>query len=349
VGDFARTVTRELSRVVPFDGTCLLTFDPATLLPTGEIVEHGLPPDSTPRLTEIELRERDYNKFTTLARSASPAASLSDATGGVLDRSLRQRELRGPSGFDDELRVVLSDVTGTWGALTLLRDARRPPFSPTDVRLVASLATLAADGLRRAALLHGRPDGVADHHTGLVVLAGDGTVELCNKPAARWLDELAGDRGAAGSLPLVVSAVAARARDFAHHTPADQPFGAARARVRTRTGRWLVVRASLLDDAAAGFDGRVAVLLEPAQSPELAPLVADAYGLTERERRVTELVARGYTTTEIATRLHVSPYTVQDHLKSIFDKTDSSSRGALVARLFFDHYVPRLGHPDASH
>jgi hypothetical protein len=34
------------------------------------------------------------------------------------------------------------------------------------------------------------------------------------------------------------------------------------------------------------------VVLEPARSPELAPLIADSYGLTERERRVTQLVAQ---------------------------------------------------------
>ena len=46
----------------------------------------------------------------------------------------------------------------------------------------------------------------------------------------------------------------------------------------------------------------------------------------------------------IGSRLHLSAYTVQDHLKSIFDKTGTGTRGGLVARLFFDHYAPRLVH-----
>jgi DNA-binding CsgD family transcriptional regulator len=86
----------------------------------------------------------------------------------------------------------------------------------------------------------------------------------------------------------------------------------------------------------------VAILLEEARAPELAPLIAEAYGFTERERRVTELVAQGFPTSEIAGRLHMSAYTVQDHLKSIFEKSGTGSRGELVARLFFGHYAPRL-------
>ena len=81
------------------------------------------------------------------------------------------------------------------------------------------------------------------------------------------------------------------------------------------------------------------MILEPARRPELAPLIAEAYGLTERERTITAQVARGLSTGEIAVELHVSPYTVQDHLKAIFEKLDVSSRGALVARLFFEHYA----------
>jgi DNA-binding CsgD family transcriptional regulator len=336
VPEFSRAVVRALKRAVPFDGSCVLTIDPATLLPTGEVVENGLSPPETVRLTEIELREPDFNKFSALARAPRAAASLSEATAGDLDRSLRHRELRRPRGFDDELRAVASDAAGTWGALSLMRDAGRPRFTAAEVRFVDSLGGLLADGLRRAMLLRdGATAGGGD--TGVLLLAADDGVEMANEAADRWLDELGAGTQAREQLPIVVHAVAGWARQAAGDRGADH--GTARARVRTAAGRWLVVRGSLLDE---GRDSRVAVLLEAAPPPELAPMIADAYGFTDRERAVTELVARGFSTNEIAERLHLAAYTVQDHLKSIFEKSGAGSRGELVARLFFDHYAPRL-------
>ena len=87
---------------------------------------------------------------------------------------------------------------------------------------------------------------------------------------------------------------------------------------------------------------RVAILIEAARPAELASAIADLHGFTDRERMITERVARGLPTKEISNELHLSAYTVQDHLKSIFDKTGSSSRGELVARLFLRHYLPRM-------
>jgi hypothetical protein len=83
VSEFSLAAARVLSRAVAFDGVCVMTMDPATLLPTGHVIENGLPDDTTPRLAEIELLEPDVNKFTALARAGAPAASLGETTGGT--------------------------------------------------------------------------------------------------------------------------------------------------------------------------------------------------------------------------------------------------------------------------
>jgi len=339
VAEFSRAVGNTLGRIVPAEGCCLMTVDPATMLPTAEYVENGLPAAELLRLVEIEVREPDFNKWVHLADANRPAASLSAVTEGDLDLSARQREIRRPGGFSDELRVVLASSTGTWGQLTVFREANRPYFTASDVQFVASIAGVISDGLRRDLLLGAARDAAED--VGLLVLDADDGVQMCNPTADRWVDELgAGDRIGA-RLPLVIPAVARQARAVST-SGAGAP---ARARVRTRTGRWLIVRGSVLGD---GPDAPVAVMLEAARPAEMAPLIVDAYGFTDSERRITELVAQGLSTRQIAGRLQITAYTVQDHLKSIFAKSGTGSRGDLVARLFFDHYAAPLTNPQGA-
>jgi DNA-binding CsgD family transcriptional regulator len=65
---------------------------------------------------------------------------------------------------------------------------------------------------------------------------------------------------------------------------------------------------------------------------ERLDLFARAHALSNRERDIVRELSTGAATAEIAERLFLSPYTVQDHLKAVFEKTAVHSRKALLAR-----------------
>ncbi|GIH96448.1 helix-turn-helix transcriptional regulator [Planobispora siamensis] len=73
--------------------------------------------------------------------------------------------------------------------------------------------------------------------------------------------------------------------------------------------------------------------VEPAAPDEVAQLLLTAYGATARERDVCFEVLSGRSTADIAGHPFISPHTVQDHLKALFDKVGVRSRGELVAGL----------------
>jgi DNA-binding CsgD family transcriptional regulator len=106
-------------------------------------------------------------------------------------------------------------------------------------------------------------------------------------------------------------------------------------RARGRSGRWYTVVASRSEPDALG-DSASIVVITPVTRADVAPMLARLYGLTMREREVITAVARGESTKEIAARLGISAYTVQDHLDHAFDKVGVRGRRALLAKLFLD-------------
>ncbi len=59
---------------------------------------------------------------------------------------------------------------------------------------------------------------------------------------------------------------------------------------------------------------------------------------------MAQLVLRGATAVQAAGLLSISPHTVNDHLKAVFEKTGARSRGELSATLFFGEHLPRIQH-----
>jgi DNA-binding CsgD family transcriptional regulator len=172
----------------------------------------------------------------------------------------------------------------------------------------------------------------------VLVLADDLSVVATSPAAERWLAELA-DWPRRRELPQAIYGVSVRLRAL-ERDGAVRPDLMPRVRVRTRSGRWLVLHASRL--GSPGAPNQTAVILEPAHPTEIAPLVLEAYDLTEREAQVAQLVLQGVPTDEIAAALSISSLTVQQHLKAVFDKTGVRSRRDLVAQIFTRQYLPRI-------
>jgi DNA-binding CsgD family transcriptional regulator len=333
---FWRASTEVLASAVPYyQAPCWFALDPASLLVTSHFDE-GVP-ELPPQWALYEYYQDDVNKLADVARSQRGISTLHEATGGKAASSPRWH-FNMTLGGDQELIAALRTPSGeVWGALGLYRQPGRPLFDDAELAFIRQVAPSLAEGARRALLVGEATDPEGPDAPGLVVLSHDGEVESATPGVERWLQALPDGDWDTGRLPSAVLAVAGRALRTADHP--DQPGEVAVSRVLSRSGTWVVLHGASLVSGAAR---RVAVIVEPAHPARIAPLLMSAYGLTEREQQVTRLVLQGNSTTEIALRLMVSAHTVQQHLKSIFDKTGVRSRRDLVGKVFFTHYEPRL-------
>ncbi|MFD0417367.1 LuxR C-terminal-related transcriptional regulator [Streptomyces sp. NPDC127108] len=310
-----------LATALPHDAACWHTMDPATLIETGFHLEN-MPQAPDAEVAALAYLPDDFNSFVALARADRHSGVLSAATGGHPERSLRYRELLRPNGVTGELRTSCV-VDGTcWGNFAFFRETPAD-FTEDELDFAHDLAAVLGGGFR-GAVVRGRSGGAAAGlWPGLLLFDENRRVESATGPARHWLGEL-GFRGSPGEgpLPYALLMVAEHARGAA----AD-----ASVRVRGESGSWVELHAS---PASGGGPGRIAVILQSATAPSVASLLSAAYGLTPRERELVGLVLRGCGTGEIATRLFISPHTVQGHLKSVFAKTGVRSRRELVTRVF---------------
>ncbi|MFF3554821.1 LuxR C-terminal-related transcriptional regulator [Streptomyces tsukubensis] len=361
VDEFFDGVMQAVHPVLGSDVWAGITVDPVTLMNTGGHYRHAVPVRYLPRMLDIEYREGDVNGLPQLARGAVPVGVLGEAVGGVRDRSPRYRDIIRPLGLTDEVRILLSDRYGVWGALILGTGRDTPPYGPEAAAVARAIARPLGESLRRLHLARraGADDGTSGVHSPngtdgsapapALVLLDDAYAPVQLSPTAGlWLDELPAPgepaprtgtaerwdpaRRTEGGLPPALYGVAAAVR-------APGASGSLASWAHTRTRGRVRLHAWRLDGQGPA---RVAVAVEAAGPGEHIALITAAHGLTAREAEITALVLQGHATADISRLTRLSPYTVQEHLTSVFDKTGVRSRRDLVATLFARHSTPRV-------
>ncbi len=344
--DYYAEVAARLRRVVPNAAACWHTVDPQTHLLTSdspsELITRGvLTADAAAQagqgIVASEYFAEDVNTFAALARKRVPVGTLAQATGGKSERSLRYRQVLKPAGIPHELRAAFVTRGRCWGAVHIARLDGQPDFTARDVSALASITGIVAEGIRGSLRFDaGRRGDVEVPSPGLVLLGPGNEVELITPPAREMLDLMSRGMGSTND-EIPPSALLALA-EYTRRAPAGEGEDARTVAVPTATG-WVTLHASLPD---GGTGDRVAIVVERSASPAAIAVRLEAHGVTAREREIAGLLAAGLTNPEIAERLVLSPYTVQDHIKSLLEKTNVSSRQELVARIFLDDYLPRI-------
>jgi DNA-binding CsgD family transcriptional regulator len=295
-------------------GSCWHHTDPGSGLPIASRTL-GEPAGSLEWSIDYEYHRPDVNRFADLASRRSPVAAISLATGGEMRASARFHEMIEPAGAADELRVAFVDPFGFWAALVIFTDRR---MTDDDLRFVAELFPVATGALRSTAAARALSNPAAGDDDGpsVLILGHDDRIVTADAAARRRLAVLPEPRPP--ELPGLISFVSAQAR----WSPGGR---ASQATMQTADGRWLLVDASRLDEG-----GDVAVVMQPAPAGVMLDTALRAMGLSRREREVAALVLRGQPAKAIASTLMISPWTVQDHLKAIYDKTGVRSRTELI-------------------
>jgi DNA-binding CsgD family transcriptional regulator len=330
-----RRVAERVAGVIPFDSYGFGTTDPDTGVLSHMVAQ--MPAD-------LALAYIDRLYPYEAARHAIDAARRGRVVYETREESREIVDVLRANGYRSGTHVIFGDRGLLWGKWCLLAQRASPDTLRKGRDLLRRLAPHVTHALRRAALIdHALTATERAAVAGVVILDARGRALLRTPGVEGMFDDLA-DVGLRypDAIPLAVLRTVARL-----HESAQLPKDAAGApdvatlRAQGQSGKWYVLQASLAEaDSAAGAAAVVVVRL--AIPRELAVMLTDLYGLSPREREVVSAVARGLTNKEIAARLGLSAHTVKEHLDRASAKTGARGRKALVARLFFDTYMPTL-------
>ncbi|GGS72653.1 helix-turn-helix transcriptional regulator [Streptomyces tanashiensis] len=332
-------ISRLLAPVVPHDALSLMGTDPVSgPLLGGFSFCHGYEPALVRAL--VVHRDVEGDPHRPVGRTGAIEAG-EQPDSGDMDRLLAEH------GAGSQLRLLLADARGVWGVLRMLRSAGGRPFGEEDARRAVRLRPALVEALRRygtSGPLCPEPD-VPALRPGVVVVGADHRVKAVSPQARAWHDQWS--TGSGQAIPPWVSdlffaglSLAARADAPKAAAPGSGVRGVGTHGAESPAplvclppavcGRWLTCQAEPLD---ADGTGDVAVVVQGATADLVVPSFCARYGLTARERDVVAELREGAAVKQIARRLGVSPYTVNDHLKAVFRKTGAYGRDDLITAL----------------
>jgi len=320
---FRAAALDQLRLVVDFDFYVFVLTDPQTCVGCDPLAEVPLL-DDLPRLIRLKY-VTSINRWTTL--TDPPVALLYESTGGHRERSLLWRDMLAASGVVDVASAVFRDRFGCWGFLDLWRVGPRKPFSNGDAEFIATIAPAVTAALRRCQAATFRPDAgcVACHDALVLLLTPDLTIRAQTQQTGEYLHQLLPTPPERSPIPAAVYNVAAQLLATEAGVDGHPPA----ASVHLGNGVWVTLRAGRL---GSGQPSDIAVTMDHASPAQRLEIFTRAHALTVRETELLVVLADGADTRHAAEHLHVSVHTVQDHLKSIFNKTGSRSRRELLAR-----------------
>lgn len=244
----------------------------------------------------------------------------------------------GPLGdFESGVTLLFADAHANFGILTVLRTSELGPFTSSEI----SMLTLALDSTseRLASLrLHfaesvvqvqaaagSRDDETEASEGAFYVLDSDLQIVLAWSADKRRRAALTGLRTRlADRLPAVLEETVRELIAGWRSDPATREAGIA------RPVPFLVVRTQPMSGPSGLFVG---VRIERYRPPNSLVGPAALYHISPRELQVLALLLDGATLDEIGQTLHITSSTVQDHIKSMIDKTESRNRTELIARV----------------
>ncbi len=274
----------------------------------------------------------------------------------VLTDELKRQRLKAPIGpriaatlgpldaFASGITLLFADARSNFGILTLLRTTELGPFTASEI----SMLTFALDALSdRLSALRLQPEakenGFLPHRAetrmspeppegAFYVLDSDLQIVLAWSAEDERRIALTGlHTRIAERLPVVLEQTV---RELTSAWSGD----ALKARSAARAASFLVVRTQPMSGPAGLFIG---VRIDRFQPPNSLTGAASRFHISPREVQVLALLLGGKHLDQIAEQLHITSSTVQDHIKSMLDKTGSGNRSELIARVLGWESPPR--------